>query len=163
MSGFLALSFYAKINDEGVVKMTIKEQVSKDFIQARKDRDTLKTNVLRIIKSHFDAFKIDEGRDMDEKEQINYLLKEQKQTEEALTFAKEANRDDLVEENQAKLGIISTYLPKMMSEEEVRTFLTEKGVAEMPMKDAMKLAMSELDGKAEKKMVSQIVKELLNK
>lgn len=143
--------------------MTIKEQVSKDFIQARKDRDTLKTNVLRIIKSHFDAFKIDEGRDMDEKEQINYLLKEQKQTEEALTFAKEANRDDLVEENQAKLGIISTYLPKMMSEEEVRTFLTEKGVAEMPMKDAMKLAMSELDGKAEKKMVSQIVKELLNK
>lgn len=143
--------------------MTIKEQVSKDFIQARKDRDTLKTNVLRIIKSHFDAFKIDEGRDMDEKEQINYLLKEQKQTEEALTFAKEANRDDLVEENQAKLGIISTYLPKMMSEEEVRTFLTEKGVAEMPMKDAMKLAMSELDGKAEKRMVSQIVKELLNK
>ncbi|MGP6139539.1 MULTISPECIES: GatB/YqeY domain-containing protein [unclassified Jeotgalibaca] len=143
--------------------MTIKEQVSKDFIQARKDRDTLKTNVLRIIKSHFDAFKIDEGRDMDEKEQINYLLKEQKQTEEAITFAKEANRDDLVEENQAKLAIISSYLPQMMTEEEVRTFLTEKGVPDMAMKDAMKLAMGELDGKAEKKMVSQIVKELLGK
>lgn len=143
--------------------MTIKEQVNKDFIQARKDRDTLKANVLRIIKAHFDAFKIDEGRDMDEKEQVNYLLKEQKQTEEAIAFAKEADRTDLVEENEAKLAIISSYLPQMMTEEEVRTFLTEKGISEMAMKDAMKLAMGELDGKAEKKMVSQIVKELLGK
>ena len=141
--------------------MTINEQISKDFIQARKDRDTLKTNVLRIIKSHFDAFKIDEGREMTDTEQINYLLKEQKQTEEALTFAKDASRADLVEENEAKLAIISNYLPKMMTESEVREYLTEKGVGDMVMKDAMKLAMGDLDGKAEKKMVSQIVRELL--
>ena len=143
--------------------MTINEKISKDFLQARKDRNTLKTNVLRIIKSHFDAFKIDEGREMNDNEQINYLLKEQKQTEEALNFAKEANRADLIEDNEAKLAIISNYLPQMMTEEEVRNYLTEKGVGDMAMKDAMKLAMSELDGKAEKKMVSQIVRELLAK
>lgn len=141
--------------------MTIQEQVSKDFIQARKDKDKLKTDVLRIIKSHFDAFKIDNGREMDDKEQVNYLLKEQKQTEEAMTFAKEANRDDLVEENQMKRDIIGTYLPQMMTEAEVTDFLTEKGVPDMAMKDAMKLAMGELNGKAEKRMVSQVVKKLL--
>lgn len=143
--------------------MTIQEQVSKDFIQARKDKDKLKTDVLRIIKSHFDAFKIDNGREMDDKEQVNYLLKEQKQTEEAITFAKEANRADLVEENQAKREIIGAYLPQMMTEAEVTEFLTEKGVPDMAMKDAMKLAMSELNGKAEKRMVSQVVKKLLAK
>lgn len=146
-----------------MILVTIQEQVSKDFIQARKDKDKLKTDVLRIIKSHFDAFKIDNGREMDDKEQVNYLLKEQKQTEEAITFAKEADRADLVEENQAKREIIGAYLPQMMTEAEVTEFLTKKGVPDMVMKDAMKLAMSELNGKAEKRMVSQVVKKLLAK
>lgn len=143
--------------------MTIKEQVSRDFIQARKDRDTLRANVLRLFKAHFDAYKIDNQRDMDEAEEINYMLKEQKQTEEALSFAKDAGREDLVQENEAKLEIISSYLPKMMAEEDIRTYLEEKGVPNMEMKDAMKLAMNELNGKAEKRVISQVVKELLGK
>ncbi|QII81350.1 GatB/YqeY domain-containing protein [Jeotgalibaca arthritidis] len=143
--------------------MTIKEQINKDFIQARKDKEALKISVLRIIKSHFDSFKIDNGRDMDDKEEINYLLKEQKQTEEAIQFANEAGRDDLVQENKEKLAIISNYLPTMMTQEDIESFLTEKGVADMAMKDAMKFSMAELDGKADKKVISQVVKNLLAK
>ena len=143
--------------------MTIKEQINKDFIQARKDKEALKISVLRIIKSHFDSFKIDNGRDMDDKEEINYLLKEQKQTEEAIQFANEAGRDDLVQENKEKLAIISNYLPTMMTQEDIESFLTEKGVADMAMKDAMKFSMAELDGKADKKIISQVVKNLLAK
>ena len=136
--------------------MTIKEQINKDFIQARKDKEALKISVLRIIKSHFDSFKIDNGRDMDDKEEINYLLKEQKQTEEAIQFANEAGRDDLVQENKEKLAIISNYLPTMMTQEDIESFLTEKGVADMAMKDAMKFSMAELDGKADKKVIECI-------
>lgn len=143
--------------------MTIKEQINKDFIQARKDKEALKISVLRIIKSHFDSFKIDNGRDMDDKEEINYLLKEQKQTEEAIQFSNEAGRDDLVQENKEKLAIISNYLPTMMTQEDIESFLTEKGVADMAMKDAMKFSMAELDGKADKKVISQVVKNLLAK
>lgn len=143
--------------------MTIKEQINKDFIQARKDKEALKISVLRIIKSHFDSFKIDNGRDMDDKEEINYLLKEQKQTEEAIQFANEAGRDDLVQENKEKLAIISNYLPTMMTQEDIESFLTEKGVSDMAMKDAMKFSMAELDGKADKKVISQVVKNLLAK
>ncbi len=146
-----------------MIQMTIKEQINKDFIQARKDKEALKISVLRIIKSHFDSFKIDNGRDMDDKEEINYLLKEQKQTEEAIQFANEAGRDDLVQENKEKLAIISNYLPTMMTQEDIESFLTEKGVADMAMKDAMKFSMAELDGKADKKVISQVVKNLLAK
>lgn len=146
-----------------MIQMTIKEQINKDFIQARKDKEALKISVLRIIKSHFDSFKIDNGRDMDDKEEINYLLKEQKQTEEAIQFANEAGRDDLVQENKEKLAIISNYLPTMMTQEAIESFLTEKGVADMAMKDAMKFSMAELDGKADKKVISQVVKNLLAK
>lgn len=146
-----------------MIQMTIKEQINKDFIQARKDKEALKISVLRIIKSHFDSFKIDNGRDMDDKEEINYLLKEQKQTEEAIQFANEAGRDDLVQENKEKLAIITNYLPTMMTQEDIESFLTEKGVADMAMKDAMKFSMAELDGKADKKVISQVVKNLLAK
>lgn len=146
-----------------MIQMTIKEQINKDFIQARKDKEALKISVLRIIKSHFDSFKIDNGRDMDDKEEINYLLKEQKQTEEAIQFANEAGRDDLVQENKEKLAIISNYLPTMMTQEDIESFLTEKGVSDMAMKDAMKFSMAELDGKADKKVISQVVKNLLAK
>ena len=143
--------------------MAIKERINKDFVQARKDHDTLKTNVLRIIKSHFDAYQIDNQKEMTEEEEINYILKEQKQTEEAIEFSEKASRDDLVKENQEKLAIISSYLPKMMSKEEIKEYLVEKGVPSLSMKDAMKVAMSELNGKAEKRNISQVVKELLNK
>lgn len=143
--------------------MILKERLNKDFIQARKEKDILRSNVLRLIKSHFDSFKIDNGREMDENEAINYLLKEQKQTTEALKFAQEADRADLIEENEMKLAIINEYLPKMMSEEEIRAHLIEKGIPTMTMKDAMKVSMTELDGKAEKRIVSQVVKELLGK
>lgn len=146
-----------------MIQMTIKEQINKDFIQARKDKEALKISVLRIIKSHFDSFKIDNGRDMDDKEEINYLLKEQKQTEEAIQFANEAGRDDLVQENKEKLAIITNYLPTMMTQEDIESFLTEKGVADMAIKDAMKFSMAELDGKADKKVISQVVKNLLAK
>lgn len=143
--------------------MNIQEKVSKDFIKARKDHDTLKINVLRIIKSHFDTYKIDHQREMTEEETINYLLKEQKQTDEAIDFAEKANREDLVKENHEKRSIITSYLPKMMTKKEVQDYLIVKGVPSLSMKEAMKLAMGELNGKAEKKMISQIVKELLGK
>ncbi|UJF16348.1 GatB/YqeY domain-containing protein [Jeotgalibaca sp. MA1X17-3] len=143
--------------------MNIQEKVSKDFIQARKNRDTLKINVLRIIKSHFDTYKIDHQKEMTEEETINYLLKEQKQTNEAIEFAEKANREDLVKENREKLAIITSYLPKMMTKEEIQDYLILKDVPSLSMKDAMKLAIGELNGKAEKKMISQVVKELLGK
>lgn len=143
--------------------MPIRIKINKEFLQARKEKNILKANVLRIIKSHFDSYKIDHGHDMDEKEQINYLLKEQKQTEEALKFAEDADRADLIEENQMKLAIIGDYLPEMMTEDEIRDHLVEAGVPNMNMKDAMKTAMTSLDGKAEKRIISQIVKELLGK
>lgn len=143
--------------------MPIRIKINKEFLQARKEKNILKANVLRNIKSHFDSYKIDHGHDMDEKEQINYLLKEQKQTEEALKFAEDADRADLIEENQMKLAIIGGYLPEMMTEDEIRNHLVEAGVPNMNMKDAMKTAMTSLDGKAEKRIISQIVKELLGK
>ena len=143
--------------------MTLKERVNKDFIQARKDKDTLKADVLRLIKTEYDSFLIDNKREMTEAEQIHVFLKDIKKNNEAIDYAKQVDRTDLIEENQKKLAILEAYVPKMMDEREVRFFLAENGVAEMPLTDAMKFSMQVLDGKADKALVSKIIKELLAK
>ena len=143
--------------------MTLKETVNKDFIQARKDKDTLKADVLRLIKTEYDSFIIDNKREMTEAEEIHVFMKDIKKTNEAIAFAKQVERTDLIEENQKKLAILEAYVPKMMDEREVRFFLAENGVAEMSLKDTMKFSMQVLDGKADKALVSKIIKELLAK
>lgn len=145
----------------GKTIMTLKEQVNKDFIQARKDKDTLKADVLRLIKTEFDSFLIDNKRDMTDAEQINVFLKDIKKTNEAIAYAKQVGREDLIEENNKKLEILESYTPKMMDEGEIRFFLEENNVPSMALKDAMKFAMGALNGKADKAVVSQIIKELL--
>lgn len=143
--------------------MTLKEQVNKDFIQARKDKDTLKANVLRLIKTEYDSFVIDNKREMTEAEEIHVFLKDIKKNNEAIDYAKQVDRTDLIEESQKKLAILEAYVPKMMDEREVRFFLAENGIAKMQLKDAMKFSMQVLDGKADKALVSKIIKELLSK
>lgn len=56
--------------------MTLKETVNKDFIQARKDKDTLKADVLRLIKTEYDSFIIDNKREMTEVEEIHVFMKD---------------------------------------------------------------------------------------
>lgn len=141
--------------------MTLKEQVNKDFIQARKEKNTLKADVLRLIKTEFDSFLIDKKREMTDAEQINVFLKDIKKTNEAIAFAQQVGREDLIEENKKKLVILEGYTPKMMDEAEIRAFLEENKVSGMALKDAMKFAMGALNGKADKAVVSQIVKDLL--
>lgn len=141
--------------------MTLKEQVNKDFIQARKEKNTLKADVLRLIKTEFDSFLIDKKREMTDAEQINVFLKDIKKTNEAIAFAQQVGREDLIEENKKKLVILEGYTPKMMDEAEIRAFLEENKVSAMALKDAMKFAMGALNGKADKAVVSQIVKDLL--
>ncbi|WP_164088113.1 GatB/YqeY domain-containing protein, partial [Stenotrophomonas maltophilia] len=63
-----------------------------------------------------------------EVEEVAVVQRELKQTKQALAEAVKANREDIVESEKAKIVIIETYLPKMMTEEEIVSFLTSKGV-----------------------------------
>ena len=100
--------------------MTLKEKVNKDFIQARKDKDTLKADLLRLIKTEYDSFLIDNKREMTEAEEIHVFLKDMKKNNEAIDYAKQVDRTDLIEENQQKLAMLAAYVPNTMAEHEVR-------------------------------------------
>lgn len=86
-----------------------------------------------------------------------------KQTNQSLEGAKQAGRDDLIANEEAKLTLLKSFLPKQLSEEEVAEALKAAGItAGMNMGDAMKIAKPLLNGQAEGAVISKVVKALIS-
>lgn len=130
--------------------------------RAMKEKDVLAKGVLTILKSALDNAEKEKGSALTPEEEIAIVNREVKQTNQALEGAKEANREDLIEKENAKLKLLANFLPTQLSEEEIVTVLTEAGVVKgMNMGDAMKIAKPLLAGKADGSTMSKIVKSMI--
>ena len=90
------------------------------------------------------------------------ILKELKTVKEQLDTCPE-NRDDLRAEYQARYDVIEKYAPQQMSAEEIRTYLEEKFAEVLATKNKgqiMKAVMGDLKGKADGKLINQVVAEI---
>lgn len=140
----------------------LKTEVFEQLKQAMKDKDTLAKGVLTLLKSALDSAEKEKGAELTQDEEFAIVNREIKQTNQSLDGAKQANRDDLIEKEQAKLTILSHFLPKQLSVEEIVPILAEAGVVKgMNMGDAMKIAKPLLSGKADGAMISKVVKSII--
>jgi uncharacterized protein len=142
--------------------MTLQEQLMDDMKQAMRDKDTVKLGVIRLIRSEVRNYEIDNGPQDDAGVQA-IIRRMTKQLKDALTDFKNADRDDLVQEEAAKIVVLESYLPAQMSEAEVAE-LVNKAIADLPDKNmgaAMKAAMAAVNGQADGKVVSELVKQAL--
>lgn len=142
-----------------------------DLTQAMKNKDQDKLKVLRSLKAKLLEREISERKEgeatLSDEQTIEVLMKAAKQRKESIEQFEEGGREDLVESEEAELEIINSYLPKMLSEEEVRDIAREKiealGAENMAdMGKVMGVMMQELKGKAEGSLVSKVVKEELS-
>lgn len=150
--------------------MSLKQQMDSDIKDAMraKDKDSLKA--LRAIKSLILLEETKEGRepgDLSEEEEIKLLSKAAKQRRDSAEIYKEQSREDLAENELKELTVIEKYLPKQLSEEELRATLkeiiTEVGATTpKDMGKVMGVATKKLAGQADGKVISGMVKELLN-
>lgn len=151
--------------------MAIKDQIMADLKQAMKDKEQNKLRVLRSLKSKLLEREISERKEgeasLSDEQTIEVLMKAAKQRKESIEQFEEGDRNDLAEAEKKELEIINSYLPKMLSEEEVRDIAREKieelGAENMSdMGQVMGVLMQELKGKAEGSVVSKVVKEELS-
>jgi uncharacterized protein YqeY len=151
--------------------MALKDQIMADLTQAMKDKDQDKLNVLRSLKAKLLEREISERKEgeatLSDEQTIEVLMKAAKQRKESIEQFEEGGREDLVASEKAELEIINSYLPKMLSEEEVRDVARKKiealGAENMAdMGKVMGVMMEELKGKAEGSLVSKVVKEELS-
>lgn len=140
----------------------LKTTVFEELKRAMKEKDVLSKGVLTLLKSALDTAEKEKGVSLSPEEEVAIVNREIKQTNQALEGAQNANREDLIEKEEAKLIILKKFLPKQLTEEEIIEVLTEAGVTKgMNMGDAMKIAKPLLNGKADGAMMSKVVKSLI--
>lgn len=139
----------------------------KDAMKA-KDEDTLRG--LRAIKAEIIKAKTEPGANgqVSEDGELKLLQRLVKQRKDSLEIFEKQNREDLAQKERAEIHVIEQFLPKQLSEEEVRAALqniiAETGAhAPSDMGKVMGAATKQLSGKADGKLIAAIVKELLSK
>ena len=146
--------------------MTKIDDLQKEILEAMKAKDTLKLNVLKMVKGAIQLEKINNGRELNDELFIDVVVKQIKERNESIEEFKRGNRQDLVDKTQAEIDILNTYLPEQLSEEEVDKTIEEifaevKPTSQKDMGAIMKEATAKLKGKADMKMVSTKIKDKL--
>ena len=137
------------------------EQLQKDMIAAMKAKDKPRKEAISSLVSAVKKAAIDAGCRDDIKEDMvdQVILKELKTVKEQIDTCP-AEREDLKAEYQFRYDVIQEYAPSLMSEEEIRNFIMEKFADIVAQKNKgmiMKNVMPELKGKADGKVINQVV------
>ena len=144
------------------------EQVSSDIRTAMKARDKVRLEALRNIKKYFIEAKTAPGANdtLEDATALKILQKLAKQGEESADTYAKAKRQDLADAELAQVAVIKEYLPKPLSEEEitaqVKDIIAQTGAQGMKdMGKVMGQATKQMAGKADGKVISTIVRQLL--
>ncbi len=140
------------------------EQLQKDMVAAMKARDKIRKEAISSLVSAVKKIAIDEGCRDDIPEELvdRAILKEMKLVKEQMDTCPE-EREELKAGYQATYEIIKEYAPSMMSEEEIKAFIQSNfadAVATKNKGQIMKSVMAELKGKADGKLINQVVADL---
>jgi uncharacterized protein len=148
--------------------MTLFEQINNDIKEAMKARDSVRLEALRGIKKVMIEAKTAAGAgdELSDEESVKIISKLAKQGTESAAIYKEQGRPELAEAELAQVAVFATYLPAMLSDEEVekavRIIIQNCGAIGMKdMGKVMGIATKELAGKADGKIISQKVRSLL--
>jgi uncharacterized protein YqeY len=147
--------------------MSLKEKINNDLKDAMKSGDKTRLTVVRSIRALILEFeKSGIGKELTPEDELKMLTTAAKKRKDSIEQFRNASRNDLADAEEAELKILMDYLPKQMTEEEVRYEVVRlaneigaKTKEDFP--KLMPLAMKELKGKADGKIVKSIVENLL--
>lgn len=146
--------------------MSTRERINDDLKQAMRAQDKKTMNTLRLVNAAIKQIEVDERITVDESRLLVILDKLRKQRKESIAQYQQAQRQDLVDNEQAELTIIEKYLPQPLSEAEVQTLvesaISDSGATTMQeMGKVMAILKPKLQGRADMGKVSQIIKSKL--
>lgn len=147
----------------------LKQKFQEELKQAMLARDELRKSVLRMLLSAVNYYEIQKGGagyEASDEDVMSVIQKEVKQRKDSIEQFKTGQRQDLADKETKELEILQTYLPKQMTEEEIRKIvketISEVGATTIAdMGKVMSAVMPKLKGKADGGLVSQLVKKEL--
>ena len=144
----------------------IKEKLNEDMKLAMKSGDKLRLSVVRMLMSEIKNEKIAKGAELDEASERRVLMSYAKKRKEAMDAARAGGREEIAQREQAELDITMSYLPKQLTDDELRTVVkkyieTSGASGKEAFGTVMKQVMADLGGQADGKVISSLVRELL--
>ena len=142
-------------------------QLRKDNMKAMKEHDTLTKGVLSLVISAIALAEKEAGHTLEKNDELPYIQREIKQTNETIESIPE-NREDLKEEAQKKLKLLSSYLPKQLTEDEIHQIiegiLQEKGLEPLKRNQGpvMREILDKYKGQTDGKTVNRILGTILH-
>jgi len=148
--------------------MSLEELLAEDMKAAMKDKEggKKKLSVIRMVRSSLKNVEIEKKHKLSDEEVIDVLSKEVKKRKDAFEEYARLGRQDIADGLQEEVEILMKYLPEQISEEEIRS-LVQQVISEVrpsgpkEMGRVMSKLMPMVKGKADGKLVNQIVKEFL--
>lgn len=148
--------------------MNLQERLMEDLKDAMRRGDETRRSVIRMVRAAIKNAEVERGRPLGDDEVLRVIEKEVKQRRDAIVEFTRGNRPDLVAREQAEIEVLLSYLPKQMSREEIeqvaRRVIAQVGArGPTDVGKVMPKVMAEVRGRADGRIVSQIVQELLSK
>ena len=145
--------------------MSLEKDITQKMKEAMKAKDKPKLEAIRAIKNAIlqEKTKAGGGHELDEATELKMLQKLVKQREDSAEIYKKESRDELAEKEIFEANIIKEFLPEALSEEEIKAeidkIISETGASSMKdMGKVMGMANKQMAGRADGKLISEIVK-----
>jgi len=147
--------------------MSLQEQLNTAMKDAMRAKDSLRLNTIRMIRTAIKNREIDERKELDDQGVIAVLSTVVKQRRESAQVYRENGRPELAEKEEQELAVVMEFLPSQLSDDELKALIeeavTEVGAASMKdMGKVMKVVAAKTTGRADGKVVSELVKARLS-
>ena len=144
----------------------LKEKLLEDLKESMKEKNLIRKNTVQMIRAAILQVEKDKAIELNDDQIIDIIAKEAKKRKDAQVDFEKSGREDLINQNKEELSILTEYLPKQLSAEEVeeivKGIVAETGatsIKEMGM--VMKSAKEKIGASADGKMISEAVKKIL--
>jgi uncharacterized protein YqeY len=147
--------------------MSLEEKLVDEMKQAMKSNDKLRLSTIRMIRSAIKNKEIEQRKKLDDEGIFKVIQGMVRKNEESIEQFKAGGRMDLVEKEQKEVEIMKSFLPQPLSREEILRIIDQsiEETQASSLKDlgkVMKSVMPRLEGKADGKLINQLVKEKLS-
>jgi len=147
--------------------MSLETRLLEDMKKAMKEKDEIALSVIRFTRSAIQRYKVDNiKKELKEEEIEEILLGEAKKRRDSIHAFRDGKREDLVEKEEKELEVLSRYLPEQLSHDKLVKMIKEK-IEELGARDkkdfsrVMKVVIPAFRGKADGKIIKDVVSELL--
>ena len=147
--------------------MSLKERLADDLKSAMKNKDVIRKNVVQMVRAAVLQVEKDNKVTLDDEGVLDVIAKQMKQRRDSLPDYEKSGRDDLIAELKAEMDVLTEYLPKQMTREEIYAVVEEavKATGASSMKDMGKImatVMPKTKGRADGKVINEIARSFFN-